>query len=101
MALKPYGLLLTAAVGMGIETIDKAYEIQEISKYLDFINMMAYDLHGAWEKFVGHNAPLFGRKDETDKQAELNVDYAVNYWLDHGAPADKLVLGLGTYLLYI
>jgi chitinase len=96
-ALKPHGLLLTAAVGMGIETIDKGYEIQEISKYLDFINLMAYDLHGAWEKFVGHNAPLFARADEVGKQTELNVDYALRYWLGKGAPADKLVLGLGTY----
>jgi len=88
---------LTAAVGMGIETIDKGYEIQEISKYLDFINLMAYDLHGAWEKFVGLNAPLFAREDEVGKQTELNVDYALRYWLGKGAPADKLVLGLGTY----
>ncbi len=82
---------------MGIETIDKGYEIQEISKYLDFINLMAYDLHGAWEKFVGLNAPLFAREDEVGKQIELNVDYALRYWLGKGAPADKLVLGLGTY----
>lgn len=96
-ALKPHGLLLTAAVGMGIETIEKAYEIAEISTYLDWINMMAYDLHGAWEKFVGHNAPLYARKDETGYQATLNVNHTVSYWLEHGAPAKKLVLGLGTY----
>ena len=30
---------------------------------------MSYDLHGAWEKFTGHNAPL----KENDVNAELNV----------------------------
>lgn len=90
-------MLLTAAVGMGIPTIDKGYEISEIVKYLDFINMMAYDLHGSWETFVGHNAPLYSRADEVDEQLELNVDYAVRYWIENGAPPDSLNLGLGTY----
>ena len=96
-AFAPHGLLLTAAVGMGIPTIDKAYEISEIVKYLDFINLMSYDLHGSWENFVGHNAPLYKRADEVDEQAELNVDYAVRYWIENGAPPGMLVLGLATY----
>ena len=82
---------------MGVDTIDKGYEVAEVAKHVDFINMMAYDLHGAWEKTVGHNAPLFARENEEDKQATLNVDYAVRYWIHLGAPSEKLVLGLGTY----
>jgi chitinase len=35
-------LILTAAVGAGKATIDAGYEIAEISKYLDFVNLMAY-----------------------------------------------------------
>lgn len=31
-----------------------------MSRYLDFINLMSYDLHGSWSKFLGHNAPLYG-----------------------------------------
>jgi GH18 family chitinase len=33
---------LTAAVGAGKETIDRAYEIAELVKHLDFINLMTY-----------------------------------------------------------
>ena len=34
---------------------------------------MAYDFHGSWERFTGHNAPLYKRPSETDYQAKLNV----------------------------
>ena len=57
---------------------------------MDFINLMAYDMHGAWDNFLGFNAPLYAN----DK---LNVDFALKYWLSKGASADKINLGLGTY----
>ncbi len=57
---------------------------------MDFINLMAYDFHGSWEKFLGFNAPLYAND-------QFNVDFSVNYWLSKGAPGDKINLGLGTY----
>ena len=41
-----HGLLLTAAVSAGKNTIDKAYEVTTMSETLDFINVMTYDFHG-------------------------------------------------------
>lgn len=42
-------LLLTAAVGVGKATAETAYDIPGMSEHLDLINLMTYDLHGAWE----------------------------------------------------
>jgi chitinase len=43
------------------------------------------------------NAPLFNRSSEIGDQGILNVDWAVNYWLMNGMPAEKLILGLAAY----
>ena len=36
-------------------------------------------------------------KDVTKEQKSLNVDAAVHYWLSHGCPKDKLILGIPLY----
>ncbi|CAF0748267.1 unnamed protein product, partial [Brachionus calyciflorus] len=96
-AFRPKNLLLTAAVGAGYETVVNGYEIDKISKHLDYINLMTYDLHGSWEKILGHNAPLYPRRNESPDQAKLNVEWAVNYWLSQGCPKEKLLVGLSLY----
>lgn len=37
--------------------IKAGYVPEEMAKYLDMINVMTYDFHGAWEQKTGHNAP--------------------------------------------
>merc|ERR1719474_2381412 len=53
---------------------------------------MAYDLRGQWEDKTGHHTALVGPPGEI-----LTVKFATQYWIDKGAPANKIVLGLGTY----
>uniref|UniRef100_A0A8C2GWS2 chitinase n=1 Tax=Cyprinus carpio TaxID=7962 RepID=A0A8C2GWS2_CYPCA len=90
-------LMLTAAVSAGKGTIDDGYEIAEVAKYLDFINVMTYDFHGTWERFTGHNSPLYqGSKDEGDL-IYFNTDFAMRYWRDNGTPVEKLRMGFATY----
>ncbi|MGL4996701.1 MAG: glycosyl hydrolase family 18 protein, partial [Deefgea sp.] len=69
----------------------------EAVKYLDFVNIMTYDLHGAWNHFVGHNAALYdsGKDNEIadakiydtagdgkyyNAQGYLNIDWAYKYF---------------------
>lgn len=54
-------------------------------------------MHGSWENFLGHQAPLYPRRDESPDQRKLNVEWAVNYWLDQGCPKEKLLVGLALY----
>ncbi|XP_074833396.1 chitotriosidase-1-like isoform X2 [Carettochelys insculpta] len=90
-------LLLTAAVAAGKANIDEAYEVKNISKTLDFINLMTYDFHGSWEKTTGHVSPLYKGKNDTGPAIYSNTDYAVRYWKSKGAPAEKIIMGIPTY----
>lgn len=90
-------LLLATAVSAGKDKIDTGYDIPEISKYFDFITIMTYDLHGAWEKFTGHNSPLYARSDEQGLQKNLNMKWASEYWVSKGAPKSILNIGMALY----
>lgn len=57
-AFSKYNFLLTAALGAGKDTIDIAYDMKGLSLYLDYIHLMCYDYHGAWDMKTGANAPL-------------------------------------------
>ena len=43
-----------------------------LSRYLDHIHLMTYDLHGAWEPKAGHNSPLYPRANEAGNDRYLN-----------------------------
>ncbi|XP_059216028.1 probable chitinase 10 [Stomoxys calcitrans] len=90
-------LLLTAAVPASFEAIAAGYDVPEISKYLDFINVMTYDFHGQWERTVGHNSPLFPLESATGYQKKLTVDFSAREWVKQGAPKEKLLIGMPTY----
>ncbi|RVE70893.1 hypothetical protein OJAV_G00068510 [Oryzias javanicus] len=90
-------LLLTAAVSAGKRVIDSGYEIADISKVLDLVFVMTYDLHGAWDPFTGHNSPLYRSSSDYGDNIYYNTDFAMKYWRDQGAPPEKLLVGLATY----
>ncbi|XP_068449918.1 chitotriosidase-1-like [Clinocottus analis] len=90
-------LLVTAAVSAGKGTIDAGYEIAEIAKHLDFINVMTYDFHGAWERFTGHNSPLYRGSHDSGDLIYFNVDFAMKYWRDNGTPVEKLIMGFAVH----
>lgn len=54
-------LTLAVALSGYKEVIDRAYDIREISEAADFMSVMTYDYHGAWESKTGHLAPLYER----------------------------------------
>ncbi|KAJ8707114.1 hypothetical protein PYW08_011248 [Mythimna loreyi] len=92
-AFEPYGFILTAALGAGKTTMETAYDLTKLSRYLDLIHMMCYDYHGTWDGVLGANAPLKG----VNENDTLSVEWTVDYLLSHGVSPYKMVLGLPMY----
>ncbi|WUS96749.1 glycosyl hydrolase family 18 protein [Streptomyces sp. NBC_00708] len=103
--------LLTAAFGAGQDKIANI-ETDKIGQYLDYANLMTYDMHGAWDGDgpTYHQSPLYsGADDPSDPVApgteKYSIDNAVDSWLDGkpaygiagGFPANKLTLGYEFY----
>jgi chitinase len=96
-AVRP-GLLLTVAVGAGIDKI-RATDPGSYHRYLDFINVMTYDFHGAWAPRTNHHSALFDSPADpsTGDTRLYNSNDAIEAYLQRGVPAAKLNLGVGFY----
>jgi GH18 family chitinase len=87
-------LLTIAAPGGGDNNSN--YEWAELSQSLDWINVMAYDLHGLWETKTNFNAPLYSSSGDPGS-ASQTVDASIRNYLNAGIPAEKIVLGVPFY----
>lgn len=71
-------------------------DMKEAHQYLDFINIMTYDFHGAWDQQTGHHANLtISNFDKSDNPR--SAMRAVQEHLQAGIPADKINLGVPFY----
>ena len=73
----------------------------QFHSYLDFINVMAYDFHGKWERETGHNAPLYAPSSDSEWRKQLSVDHAAHLWVKLGAPKEKLIIGEILSIYYV
>jgi chitinase len=89
--------LLTAAVPAATFRINEGYDVPRLAKSLDFINVMTYDLHGTWDNYADHHAPLRKRPFDTGATQNLHSDGALSYWISKGAPAAKIIFGIPFY----
>jgi chitinase len=102
---------LTAAVPSGQDKI-KFIETDKVGQYLDYANVMTYDMHGGWEATgpTNHQAPLFESPSDPMTPVppgtkKYSVDTAVTAWttglsgygIPGGFPANKLTIGVPFY----
>jgi chitinase len=75
--------------------------VQEMAEVLDWFNLMGYDFNEMQPKRTSHHSSLFGWPTVPTLKADAikfaNDDAAVNWYLDNGVPAAKIVLGLPFY----
>lgn len=86
--------LLTIAGGCGPLFVMNT-ELGSLHQYLDFANIMTYDIHGSWDSRTDFHAPLY--RDPASPQSQWSVADGVNLWLNAGVPAAKIVVGVPFY----
>jgi chitinase len=91
-------LLLTIAAPAGRDRYT-LMELDRIHPYLDWINVMTYDYHGAWEPLGPTNfpAPLFTSSDDPVADQALSADASIRAYLQAGVPPSKVNLGVPFY----
>ncbi|TWG83549.1 chitinase [Cellulosimicrobium cellulans J34] len=100
-----YYMLTTATPSSG--WLLRGMEVYQVTQYTDYVNMMTYDLHGAWNEYVGGNGALFDDGKDPELAAGgvygaykgigyLNGDWAAHYF--RGAmQAGRINLGVPFY----
>ncbi|XP_066157317.1 probable chitinase 10 [Euwallacea fornicatus] len=88
-------LLLAASMSGYKEVIDVAYDLPAIGQALDFMSVMSYDYHGAWEGQTGHVSPLYSQP--SSKHPQYSINFTMEYLVAKGAPRQKLLLGVPFY----
>ncbi len=89
--------ILSAAVPSANFRVTEGYDVPRISKALDLINVMTYDLRGPWDNEADHHAPLNGRDHDNFAFNQMNVAAVMRSWHQKGAPLEKLIMGLPFY----
>lgn len=84
----------------GAYSVSDSYDLAALVPYVDWLNVMTYDMNTVFSPYSGFNTPL--RADSLDptpepERARDNLVGAVRYYEAHGVPARKIMLGMAFY----
>jgi chitinase len=79
-----------------------SWELPQVARTVDWIDLMTFDFHGSWDPITDFNSPLGFDPAEPAVgggaiQWTWNTAGSVAYFLLNGVPASKLVLGIPFY----
>lgn len=84
----------------GAYSVSDSYDLTALVPYVDWLNVMTYDMNNIFSPFSGFNTPLNADpRDPTPEpqRARDNLTGAVQYFESQGVPADKIMLGVAFY----
>ncbi|MGL4772726.1 MAG: glycosyl hydrolase family 18 protein [Clostridium sp.] len=90
---------ISIAINMSHQMTDLGIDVPKIFNIIDFANVMTYDASGAWDSRSGHQTALYDNPDPNNAYAGkgFSIDSSIKYFLEKGAPANKLVVGAAYY----
>lgn len=85
--------LLTIAAGADQYYVDGT-EMDKVQQYLDFVQLMTYDMRGGFQTLTGHHTNLYTTVGDLFR---ISVDTSVKIFLNAGVPKEKIVIGAAFY----
>jgi chitinase len=85
--------LLTIAAGADQYYIDGT-EMDRVQQYLDFVQLMTYDMRGGFQTLTGHHTNLY---TPTGDLFRISADASVRMFERAGVPREKIVIGAAFY----
>lgn len=85
--------LLTIAAG-GDTYYLRCTEMDKVIGYLDYVQLMNYDLRGGFTVTTGHHTNLYTNRADL---CHVSTDYTVKKWIKAGVPKEKLIIGVAFY----
>ncbi|MFC5652335.1 glycoside hydrolase family 18 protein [Paenibacillus solisilvae] len=85
--------LLTIAAGADQYYVDGT-EMDQVQQYLDFIQLMTYDMRGGFQILTGHHSNLYTSPGDLFR---ISADASVRLFERAGVPRSKIVLGAAFY----
>ncbi len=84
----------------GAYSVSDSYDLAALVPYVDWLNVMTYDMNTVFSPYSGFNAPMRPDPRDPAPEPERSRDTlvgAVRYYEAHGVPADKIMLGVAFY----
>ena len=77
-------------------------QYDKVLNFVNFTNLITYDLNGAWNSYIAHQSPLYTNKvydEDRMVEAQLSIDTCMQYIDTFGSTIDrkKIVLGVAPY----
>ncbi|WP_309120136.1 glycoside hydrolase family 18 protein [Paenibacillus sp.] len=85
--------MLTIAAGADQYYVDGT-EMNEAQRYLDYVQLMTYDMRGGFQTLTGHHTNLY---TPTGDLFRISVDASVRLFERAGVPREKLAIGAAFY----
>ena len=81
-----HGYSLGATLSGYKQVVEVAYDVEQLGKVLDFMNIVTYDVRGFWDGKTGHHAPLYVENDDTNTEYNtgggiVHCTFDLNYHL--------------------
>ena len=85
--------LLTIAAGADQYYVDGT-EMKQVQQYLDFVQVMTYDMRGGFQILTGHHTNLYTSSGDLFR---ISTESSINMFVQAGVPREKIVIGVAFY----